>query len=90
MATHLENMMDRERKGRNNPPSGINSGSHLHPETRPRGEGHAAAKITSSQVIKIREIYSNKEATQKQIAKHFGISQPLVSAIIMKKLWKHI
>lgn len=52
-----------------------------------RGERHSMAKLTESQVRKIRERYAGGGIRQRDLAAEFGVSQPLVSAILSGKLW---
>ena len=48
------------------------------------------AVLTAEQVLTIRRVYGNREATQTQLAERFGILQATVSAIVARKTWKHI
>lgn len=54
------------------------------------GEKHWHSKLTEQQVLEIRELYSTKNYTQKELGKKFGIRQFQISRIINNKLWKHI
>jgi len=47
------------------------------------GEDHKNSKITMEQANQIREMYNSGKYYQKEIAKIFGISQPVVSKIIL-------
>ncbi len=51
-----------------------------------RGERSHTAKLTSQQVIEIR----NSGLTQRQIVERYGIVQSVASAILLRKSWKHI
>jgi hypothetical protein len=64
--------------------------SRSHPESHPRGERHGMAKITESDVLKIREMYATGEHTQRNLAKQFGVTQTLVHFIVKRLKWAHI
>jgi len=53
-----------------------------------KGEKHGNAKLTAIEVKKIK--YEHKNMMQKDIAKIYGISPPLVSIIRSGKVWQHI
>lgn len=53
------------------------------------GESHHAAKLTKAQVLEIRSLCAQGMA-QPEIAERFGISQTHVSAINLRKVWRHI
>lgn len=59
------------------------------PEKVLRGESSPAAKLTEE---KVREIRRLREAgvTQQSIADLFGVTQPLVGAIVRRKIWRHV
>lgn len=52
------------------------------------GERVGTSKLTEPQVLAIRNLRGRK--TQHQIAREFGVSQSLVSAIQAKQWWKHV
>lgn len=53
------------------------------------GERNGNVKLTESQVLEIKDMVKNK-LPQKEIAKKFDISVPLVQKISYGKLWSHI
>ena len=53
------------------------------------GSRNARAKLSETEVIRIRLLYSNG-TTAKQIAKHFGLSQNHVYAITGKRYWGNL
>jgi len=55
-----------------------------------KGEKHPEAKITNAQAIEIRNKYASHKYSQRKLAKMFGISQAVISAIILRKNWQHI
>jgi predicted XRE-type DNA-binding protein len=54
------------------------------------GEMNAAAKVTESDVIRIRELWAAQTMTQRQIAEAFGLKQQAVSCIVTRKSWSHV
>jgi hypothetical protein len=74
LGTHLDNMRDRNNKGRA-------SGGKL------RGEQSPAAILSAHEAAKIREMAIARVAPQAAIAQQFGISQSQVSEIKNGKYW---
>jgi hypothetical protein len=74
LGTHQENMDDRERKKRRKPA---------------RGEKHGCSKLTTNDVIRIRELGKQK-VKQRDIGKIFNISQAVVWRILHRTLWTHV
>lgn len=56
--------------------------------TDPRGERNSNAKITEDDVREIRQL--SGFTSQRVIASMFGISQPAVSQIVLRKKWRHV
>lgn len=83
----LENAGDQVARGRT--ARGDRHGTHAQPETRRRGTNNAAARLTDDTVRSIRARYAGGE-TQTALATAFGVSQPLVSQIIRRKIWTHL
>jgi hypothetical protein len=73
--THAANMADRNAKGRQGGGNGP-------------GRGTPNAKLTDDQVRAIRAMRSTASLTQ--IARQFGIGIANVSAICLRKTWRHI
>lgn len=71
--TNLDNILDKTIKGRGN---------------QPKGAKHWKAKLTSKDVDTIRRKYSLGIYTQTQLADHFGVNQPHISAIVRKSKWR--
>lgn len=103
VGTHSENMADMKQKNRGATGNksgarkhphrlarGTRSGAHTHPERRPRGESHGMAKITAEQATEIHHRYSAREATQRQLALRFGISQRQVGRIVRGLSWSEV
>lgn len=74
LGTHQDNMDDRTKKGRTNPPV---------------GSRNAWAKFTENEVRSIRRRYKNGE-TQVNLAAEYGVCQATISKICLKVSWKHI
>jgi hypothetical protein len=55
----------------------------------PKGEANAKARITSDQVIEIRQRYAKGEL-QSALAVEFGIAEPTVWCIVKRRSWKHV
>jgi len=72
LGTQTDNLKDMVSKSRNK---------------RCRGEQHHSAKLSQRQVIAIRIITQFGSIPYRQVAKIFGVSQPLVSRIISRKSW---
>lgn len=73
--THKDNMQDMFKKGRHN---------------NRKGENSNVSKLTERQVLEIRAKYKPKIYEMKKLAKEYNISFQNVSAIVNRKLWKHI
>lgn len=56
----------------------------------PRGEMNGRHKLTSSQVIRIRELGEAKQMQQKEIAELMGVSDATVNLILKRKTWKSV
>ena len=56
---------------------------------RLRGESHPRAKLTSEQVLQIRDLYS-KGFSSNVIARNFKISTWNVEEIVKRKTWTHL
>ena len=76
LGTNQDNVDDKMKKGRH----------ASNPNTR--GEAHGRAKLTSDDVLRIREAVKFK--TQKEVGKIFGISNQHVSDIARRKKWAHL
>lgn len=65
---------------------GIRNGRYTHPEKTARGEQNGRAKITESDVLRIRELRENGN-TLKKIAQKFGIGISQTFEIVKHKAW---
>lgn len=55
-----------------------------------KGERNCKAKLTKDQVMQIRQMYKTGKESTNTLARKFGVTQPLVSQIILNKIWKHV
>lgn len=103
VATQQENMDDCKQKGRTakgiatgrythpeRTARGDRHGFRLHPECAPRGEHNGNSKLTADDVKNIRSLYRSGDFTQKQLGKRYGVTQVMVSAIVLNKFWKQV
>lgn len=67
-----------------------NSRDKLSKNRQSRGESAGPVKLTEKQVLEIRRRYKMYNITQKELADEYGLKSNTVSAIIKRKLWKHI
>jgi HNH endonuclease len=90
LGTQLDNLRDMSEKGRGS--LGERNGWSTHPERMRVRDDHPMAKLTSSDVSKIRARYKFRSKTDSTvaIAKDYGVTQSLISHIIRGKLWKPI
>ena len=74
LGTNADNLRDRDNKGR---------GVYC------CGEKNVLAKLTATQVVEIRVAYS-EGATQRNLAKEFGVSQATICHIVRRQHWKNV
>lgn len=55
-----------------------------------RGSAHGAAVLDESSVFAMRRVHATGVFTGRQLAKWFGVSPPLVTQIVKRKIWKHV
>ena len=99
LGTNTDNMRDASAKGQL--ATGDRSGARLHPERHARGDQHwtranptklrrgaenPASKLTPEAVLAIRA----SSRSQTALAREYGVSQAVVSAVIRRKTWKHV
>src|SRR5262249_11680270 len=81
LGTPADNSADMVRKGR------AAKGCHVPPERRLRGTRNPVSKLTEAKVRQIRKQYVSG-ISQSSIARHFGVKQPCISAIVLGQNWK--
>lgn len=75
LGTHLNNMEDMVKKGR---------------QSAPIGEQNAKHKLTKSQVIEIRQRYVEGGISITKLGNEYGITRQSTSAIVLRRTWKHV
>lgn len=56
----------------------------------PMGENRTRSKLTDATVRRIRIDYAAGGVTQDELARRFGVTQPLVAQVINGKAWQHV
>jgi hypothetical protein len=51
---------------------------------------HKLSKFKEEDILRIRAKYANGDATQVELAAEYHCKQPIISAIVNRKTWKHI
>jgi hypothetical protein len=54
------------------------------------GEDHPNARLTSEQVLQIRELYATGKFLQKDLAVRFNVSRPTLRRIVSRQSWRHL
>ena len=62
---------------------------HLQEMTKAEHDEHHS-KLTEQQVLEIRADWATGKYTQQQLAEKYDTSQPQISLIVNRKIWKHI
>lgn len=83
LGTHLENMQDMARKGRNLKNNSLAAPGKV---TRPKGERHSQAKVSQRDIEAIRARHAAGER-QADLAKTFGLHRTQVCRIVNNKSW---
>jgi hypothetical protein len=55
-----------------------------------RGSANGSSKLTESQVLEIRKLYSGGILTQQEIALQYNVAQTLISFVVRGAGWKHV
>lgn len=58
--------------------------------TKSRGENNCKAKLTEPQVVEIRSLYAIGNISQQTLADQYGVSQTMISYIVLDRNWKHV
>lgn len=77
LGSQKDNMVDMTEKGRNKNAIFL-------------GEQNGRAKLTSQEVLSIREKHLDKTTTAKETAKKYGVNPSTIQDILSRKSWKHI
>lgn len=52
------------------------------------GERNGRSKLTAEKVAEIRRMYAEGTKKQYELAATYGVTQPVISEIILRKIWK--
>lgn len=55
-----------------------------------RGSGHHRAKLTEKDILWIRHWYATGQATQRALAREFGVNQTTIRKIVLGMIWQHV
>lgn len=77
IGTHYDNVQDMINRGRR-----VASAA--------RGVRNCKAKLTDNEVRRIRAEYAEGNTSTIKLAKRYGVSQGLISQIVLKRIWKHV
>ncbi len=87
LGTPLENMQDRDAKGRT--ASGERSPMRLHPESVSRGSHNGSAVLDETRVAEIYHSYADGERIVR-LAERFGVHTTTIGNIVRGKKWQHV
>lgn len=59
------------------------------PKNPSHGAAHHKAKLNEETVASIRRMYENGDASQRALARMFGVTQPNIQQIVSGKTWRH-
>jgi hypothetical protein len=105
VGTQSENVSDSIQRGRHRGATGDQNSSRIYPERRPRGDNHWArsrpellpigerngsAKLSPADVLEIRASYTGKRGDLPRLGRKYGVTAPLISAIVKRRIWKHV
>ena len=77
LGTHQDNVTDTVNKGR------ASGGG-------PRGSLHHQAKLTEAQVVDIRARHTAGAASQRQLAREYGVDRRAIHQVVYRKTWIHV
>lgn len=89
LGTQIENMADRESKGRNRPLKGDQHYARLQPERLVHGESHWCAKLTEADIPGIFAASAAGEP-QRAIARKLGVGRTAVRDVLARRTWRHV
>lgn len=65
------------------------NGAYTHPEQRPRGENHGLSKLTTAEVLEMRELYA-AGVSMYRLAEDFEVSKRTAQLVVKRITWTHI
>ena len=89
LGTQIENIRDRDQKGRHRAAVGERNGTHTHPERVVRGDVHPNAKLTVADVLDIRRRAAAGEP-KAALARAFGVSPCTIRNVVVRRTWAHV
>lgn len=88
VGTHLDNMKDRDRKGRVT--RGDEHWTARKPERKAKGENHGASRLTESKVLAIRSRYAAGGQSYGDLATEYDVSPGTIRDVVKRRRWKHL
>lgn len=67
--------------------TGDHNPSRQKPERLQRGDNHHGSKVSSDSVREIRRLFDSKTLNQMELSRKFGVSQPTISQIVLRRTW---
>jgi hypothetical protein len=55
-----------------------------------KGEGNHRSKLTTDEVLKIRDEYKQREVSFNELSKEYDVSSTTISDIVNRRKWKHV
>lgn len=77
IGTHLDNQRDMINRGRRK-------------KTAARGVRNCKAKLNDDLVREIRNLYAQGKTSTLKLAQQYGVTQGLISQIVLHRIWKHL
>lgn len=59
-------------------------------ENRSRGGGHCRAKLTETDVLEMRRLWTASDLTREQLGEIFGVKASTVGNVVTRRTWTHI
>jgi hypothetical protein len=97
LGTHSSNMRDMVSKNRHAARThperiarGERNGAHTRPDRLCRGESSPAAKLSESDVARIRHLFATESRTRTSLGEEFGVSRQQITRILLGQSWRHL
>lgn len=87
---YLSGVANPAHRHRDRLPRGDSHYTRLNPEKAVRGSRHGQAKLSDQQVREIRAEYDRGGGSQRVLASRHGVSQSLISLIVLRRNWDHV
>lgn len=88
LGTQKDNISDRDQKGHT--AKGDRSGKKTKPERIARGENNGSTKLTTHDVLTIRDLWDRRKFSQRAIGRMYDIHHDTVWRIVNRKNWDHV